>query len=174
MHRGVSVFSMFDPGYYGTVGTAPARPTVTSTDGTMTDKVTISWNAVANTLVYDVFRAPIPAFFGFDLGIKPQRIASVEGLTYDDTTAVDGNRYCYWVKSRNSWGPSLYSKFNTGYVGAAQNPLAAPANVNATDDVSGKVTVTWDASEGAIIYEVWRALKPASQGWHAGHGGQNQ
>ncbi len=162
--QGVSIFSMFDAGYYGAVGTAPARPMVTATDGTMTDKVTISWNVVDNTLVYDVFRAPIPAFFGFDLGIKPVRIASVEGLTYDDTTAVDGNRYCYWVKSRNSWGPSLYSRFDTGYVGAAQNPPAAPANVMATDDLSGKVTVTWDASEGAIIYEIWRALKPASQG----------
>jgi len=159
---GVSKYSNFDAGYWGAVGSIPAVPTnVSATDGTVSGKVNITWNATGNTLIYEIWRADIPAFLGGSI----KKIGTSVTTSYDDSTVVNGNRYYYWVKARNSWGVSRYSKFDTGYIGSASSPLPAPTNVSATEaTVSGQVTVTWNATSGAIVYEVWRATNLVSQG----------
>jgi len=154
---GVSKYSNFDPGYWGSHGTIPAIPTnVSATDGTATGKVTITWVQSTGTLVYEVYRADIPAYLGGNI----KKISTVSTNTYDDSTAMSGNRYYYWVKARNSWGISRYSKYDTGYTGNESSPLSAPTNVIATEKIlASNVTVTWNAVQGAIIYEVWRATQ---------------
>ncbi|MBC2716643.1 MAG: hypothetical protein HF978_15170, partial [Desulfobacteraceae bacterium] len=161
---GVSKYSNFDPGYWGTVGSIPAVPTnVSATDGTGTvsGKVNITWDAIANSLVYEIWRADIPAFLGGSI----KKIGTSDTTSYDDATVVSGNRYYYWVKARNSWGVSRYSLFDTGFIGAASSPLPAPTGVFATDGtISGKVPITWNATSGAVVYEMWRASKLVSKG----------
>jgi len=143
-------------------GTIPSVPTgASATDGNVSGKVTITWNATSNTLIYEVWRADIPAF----LGGKVKKIGTSDTTSYDDATVVNGNRYYYWIKARNSWGVSRYSIFNNGYIGTASSSLPAPAGVSATDGtVSGKVTVTWNVVSGAVVYEIWRATKLVSEG----------
>ncbi|MBC2716518.1 MAG: hypothetical protein HF978_14530 [Desulfobacteraceae bacterium] len=156
---GVSKFSNFDTGYRGAVGSIPSVPTGVDADDGGTGSVTVTWIASSGTLVYEVYRADIPAYLDFNL----TKIATVTDTLYDDTAAVEGNRYYYWVKARNSWGISRYSKFDTGYIGTASSPPAAPLGVTATDGtVSGKVSISWEASAGAVGYEIWRATKLVS------------
>jgi len=127
----------------------------------ITGKVNIMWDMVDDTLIYEIWRADIPAF----LGGKLKKVGTSDTTSYSDTTAVNGNRYYYWIKARNSWGVSRYSKFDTGYIGTASSVLAAPSGVSATDGtVSGKVTVTWNAVPGSMVYEIWRADKLVSDG----------
>lgn len=159
---GVSKYSNFDAGYWGAMGSIPAVPTgVSATDGSVAGKVNIAWNTVANTLVYEVWRADIPAF----LGGKMEKIGTSTVPSYKDSTVASGNQYYYWIKARNSWGVSRYSVFDTGYIGTAMSPLSAPTGVSASDGtVAGKVTITWSATAGAVVYEVWRATKTVSDG----------
>ena len=160
--QGVSKYSNFDAGYWGPTDIPPAVPgNVNASDGNVSGKVNITWNASANTLIYEIWRADIPAF----LGGKMKKVGTSATTSYSDTTVVKGNRYYYWVKARNSWGVSRYSIFDTGYIGAASSPLPAPTGVSATDGTaSGKVTITWNTVPGSVVYEVWRATKLVSEG----------
>ncbi|MBC2714617.1 MAG: hypothetical protein HF978_04840, partial [Desulfobacteraceae bacterium] len=162
---GVSKYSNFDAGFLlGPEGSIPAVPTnVSATDGTGTvsGKVNITWDTTADTLVYEIWRADIPAFLGGNI----KKIGTSDTTSYDDATVVSGNRYYYWVKARNSWGVTKYSLFNTGFIGTASTPLPAPTGVSATDGtVSGKVHITWNAIYDAKVYEVWRATNLVSAG----------
>jgi rhodanese-related sulfurtransferase len=158
---GVSKFSMFDTGYRGAVGSIPAVPSNVDAEDGAASMVNVTWTPSTGTLVYEVYRADIPAYLDFNL----TKIATVTDASYEDASAVEGNQYYYWVKARNSWGISRYSKFDTGYVGTASSPPASPLGVTATDGtVSGKVSVTWEASSGAVGYEIWRATKLVSDG----------
>ncbi|RJP93989.1 MAG: hypothetical protein C4518_04675 [Desulfobacteraceae bacterium] len=159
---GGSGYSMFNPGYWGIASSVPSVPTgVSATDGGGSGMVSVTWTAVPNALVYEIYRADYPAYLGGNI----RNIGTSTTTSYNDTTVVNGNQYYYWVKARNSWGPSGYSKFDTGYTGTASPVLSAPTGVSATDGtVSGKVTLTWNAVPGALIYEVYRATQPAYLG----------
>jgi len=158
---GASKFSAFDAGYWGTVGSSPARPTdADATDGAVAGHVRITWTTVSDTLIYEIWRADIPAF----LGGKMKKIGTADSTSYEDATAIAGNSYYYWIKARNSWGVSRYSLFDTGYVGSKNNPPAAPSNVSATDGFPAMVTITWSLSPGTIIYEIWRATDTVGNG----------
>lgn len=158
---GVSKYSNFDAGYWGVKGAIPGVPTgVSASDGTVAGKVTITWEETDNTLVYEIWRADIPAFLGGNI----QKIGTADETTFSDTTVTEGNRYYYWIKARNSWGVSRYSIYDTGYIGNAGIRILPPPGVDATDGMSGKVTVTWDPVNGAAVYEIWRAEKLVAAG----------
>jgi len=159
--NGGSGYSMFNPGYWGANGYVPSLPVnVAASDGTVSGKVSITWATVPNAVVYEIYRADYPAY----LGGKIKNIGTSITTSYNDATIVNGNQYYYWVKARNSWGVSGYSKFDTGYIGASSALPPAPTGVAATDGNSGKVTLTWNAVSGSLIYEVYRATKPAYEG----------
>jgi len=158
---GVSKYSNFDPGYWGTPGSIPSVPANVDAEDGGSGMVTVTWTGSQDTLVYEVYRADLPAYLDFNL----TKIATVTDASYKDMSAVEGNQYYYWIKARNSWGVSRYSTFDTGYVGAASTPPAAPLGVTATDGtVSGKVSITWLTSTGSMGYEIWRATKLVSAG----------
>ncbi len=160
--NGESGYSMFDPGYWGSIGSTPSAPAnVSATDGTVSGKVTITWNAAPSALVYEIYRADIPAYLGGNI----QNIGTSTTTSFNDPTVVSGNQYYYWVKARNSWGSSGYSKFDTGYIGTASPLLPAPTGISVTDGtISGKVRLTWNAVSGAVVYEIYRATQPAYLG----------
>ena len=158
---GVSKFSMFTTGYRGAAGTKPPVPNNVEASEGEGNGVTITWAESTGTLVYEIYRATIPAYLDFNL----DKIATVSETSYMDTDVQEGTLYHYWVKARNSWGISSFSKFDTGYVGTPLAPPAAPTDVVATDGtISGKVSISWNASTGAVGYEIWRATKLVSEG----------
>ena len=114
--------------------TAPSAPPsgVAASDNTFTNKIAVSWNAVAGATRYDVYRSTAA-------GSNGSKIASPTSTAYDDTSAVAGTTYYYRAKACNSAGCSGFSSQDsgsraggTGGTGGALsgNPAIAPDNVN--------------------------------------------
>jgi fibronectin type 3 domain-containing protein len=126
-----------------------APKSVAASDGTYTDKVRVTWSAVAGATSYEVWRGP---------SYNPSsatKIGSPTTLLYDDTSAVPGTLYFYWVKSRSA--APVTSQWSASDSGSRNT--AAPTGVAASDGTyTGKVRVTWNAVAGATSYEVWRGL----------------
>ena len=78
--------------------------------------------------------------------------------SYDDTNAVRGTLYYYWVKAVAPIDESSMGGPNTGY-----RNYSAPTGVAATDGTyTDKVRVNWAGSANAARYQVWR--EPAAGG----------
>ncbi len=129
----------------------PAAPTgVTASDGTFSDRVRVSWQAVAGAVAYTVTRrgAAGDAQFG-----------PVPATSWDDTEAQPGERYTYSVRAQNTFGASGSSPADEGYraVAIAAPSITAPAAVP-----SGVAyTVSWTAVAGASAYTLEEATEPS-------------
>jgi fibronectin type 3 domain-containing protein len=151
---GTSGFSSSDSGYRQIA--PPVPPTgVSASDGTYSDKVAVTWNASSGATAYEVWRHTSNS------SGAASKIADPTGTSYDDTTAVAGTTYYYWVKAKNAGGTSGFSSSDSGYRQIA--PPVPPTGVSASDGTySDKVAVTWNASSGATAYEVWRHTSNSS------------
>lgn len=84
---------------------------IAATQGTETDKVTITWDAVVGDLTgYRVYRSETSGGSFSDIS---GLIAA--GETYDDTTAVSGTHYFYKVRSETSTAESALSTETEGW-----------------------------------------------------------
>ena len=85
---------------------------VSATDGTSTTGVGVTWNAVPNATFYCVYRATTPE------GTKTALMSTWQaGLSYNDTSAVVGTPYYYFVKAGRSTAgtyASAYSAYDAG------------------------------------------------------------
>ena len=133
----------------GKLGLEPldAPLNVTATDGTHTDKIVVSWDAVTNATYYRVYRCT--TFDGtYGLISGDETVAS-----YEDTTMTPAQDYFYKVKAFNDDQESEYSEYSTGMAG-----LAAPLDVAASDAMyKDHIAVTWTAVSGADYYRVYRS-----------------
>jgi hypothetical protein len=88
----------------------PSIPTwVSATDGSHEDRVRVSWNSSTGATSYEVWRhTSNSSNFATKIG---EAISS----PYDDTTALDGNTYYYWVKAKNVIDSSGFSPSDSGY-----------------------------------------------------------
>lgn len=117
-----------------------------ASDGTYTDKILITWDAVPGATSYELYRDASAT------GI-PGLIASPTGTTYDDTIPTPGRDYWYWVKV--CYGPdcSDFSESDGGW-----RSVIPPGNVQASDGTHlDKVAISWDPAAGANTYRVYRA-----------------
>lgn len=88
----------------------PAEITgILASDGTLVDRVELSWDATALTETYHIFRSLTndPA--------SAVQIDSTTLTTYDDVTAVPGEHYYYWIKGENAAGIGEFSSVVTGF-----------------------------------------------------------
>ena len=116
-----------------------------ATDGTSLDAVDISWTSPTGAVMCQVWRAT-----GNSVG-SAVKIATVEGATYSDTTALHGVKYYYWV---NAVADVEGEKGNSN---DGWRALVVPGNVAATDgDSTSHVRITWSLSPDATIYEIRR------------------
>jgi hypothetical protein len=106
--------------------------TVSASDGTFSDRIRITWSAVTTATSYEVWRNT-----SNNTANATRIAASVTGLTFDDTTAVFGTTYRYWIKARNSLITSGFSTSDTGYRASVNNNFA-----NATVITGTTATVT--------------------------------
>jgi hypothetical protein len=146
------------------VPSAPPVPTgVSASDGTFSDRVRITWTASVGATGYWIYRntaASPPA----------TEIAWVNSPGYDDSTAVPGQAYWYWVRAGNVYGWSTYSAYDTGFraTGPVPTPTATPRpgspaasftfspetptpgqQVQFTDGSSGASAWDWDFGDGS-------------------------
>ena len=131
--------------------TLPAAPAnVQASDGTYPNQVQITWDTVSGATSYQVWRNTVN-----NTGTATKLLGGITALTYDDTSALPGQLYYYWVNARNSAGIGPFSVPDTGY---SATSLVAPTNVQAgAGTEADSVPITWNAVTGATSYQVWRS-----------------
>ena len=123
----------------------PAQPTgLSASQGTYSDKVSLTWNAVTNASSYLIYRDGV-------------QIATSTTNSYDDTTGATSycQSYTYYVESINNFGNiSTASSSVTGY-----KALQTPTGLTATDSqFLSKIVVTWNAVPAATSYTLYRGI----------------
>jgi fibronectin type 3 domain-containing protein len=122
-----------------------------ATSGAFAHYVALSWNAVTEGNSYQVFRNTVNDFstatkVGFGLLTT----------SFNDTTAVPGTLYNYWVRARNGAGTGDNAGPVTGFAN-----IPKPTNVAATSGTfTDHVAVTWNSVAGATSYQVFRNTTP--------------
>ncbi len=97
--------------HLGFLPAIPAKPIgVAASDGTFSDRVRITWKASVGATAYEVWRSNTSTKSKGDL-----KIGDVLTTTFDDTTALAGKTYWYWIKAKNAGGTSDFSASNSGY-----------------------------------------------------------
>jgi len=152
---GTSSFSAYNAGKRSD-GKPPAPTNVSASDGTYLDRVEVTWTASPEATLYTVYRAPSLAALA-----KKTVLGTTSDTLFNDTTAVAGRTYYYWVRASNAYGTSSFSAYNAGKRSDGKPP--APTNISASDGTYvDRVEVTWAASSGATSYTVYRALSLAA------------
>ena len=116
-----TVYQIAVDGYNGASGTIslhlnfalakPAAPTnVAATNGTLTDRVRVIWTPTPGATGYQVWRGTVNQS-STALQITS---ADISATLFDDTTAVSGIQYFYWIKATNSAGASGFSGSASG------------------------------------------------------------
>ncbi len=123
----------------------PFPPTnISASDGTYTDKISITWGVVSNA-TYTIYRATSNS------GTKTY-IGTATGTSYEDTSALAGTTYYYWVTATDSNGTSNYSSYDTGWRSGVI-PYS-PTEVSASAG-NGQVTINWDTASSATSYNIY-------------------
>ena len=126
---------------------APSAPTnVTATQGTESSCVRVNWTAPDGATEYAVYRATA------NNSRNAQYLENVTVAKYNDTSAIPGVDYWYFIKAKNSSGTSGFSGSANGW-----RKLSPPESVTASDTLLDKVALEWSEVEGATHYRVYRA-----------------
>lgn len=156
-----SPFSPYDSGYHG----LPPPATVEATDGTLTDRIAVSWSEVSGALSYTVWRATLA-----DSGQAAIQ-ASVTGDSWDDLEAARGQSYHYWITSHDGAATSGLSRPDSGWIG-----LPAPSGLTASDGtLPDRIQLAWSVVPTASGYRIWRtttAVAPAADQTAIGETGE--
>ena len=142
----------------------PSPTGISASDGTYSDKVTVTWNAVvtatgiAAVTAYKVYRA-------LSTITDPNSatlIATVTAptVTYDDTSAVQGTTYNYWVVATNGTDTSNFGGPDVGNAGAPTTTLPAISDLRCSkgfnDNTGGVIALVWTPPTGATKYAIYR------------------
>jgi len=144
-----SVGSYTLTGTYPSSHVPPPPIDLSASDGISTTSVSLSWTASDGADGYRLYRATdnTPASATLIGGTIP-------GTSTEDTTAVPGIVYHYFVTAFNDGGESAKSEPATGF---ALLPVpASPAGLTATGDSPHEIRVTWTAVPFAASYRVLR------------------
>lgn len=146
----------------------PPPPTgVSASDGTFTDKVQVSWSASAGATHYQVFRNTSNNSSSATL-----LSSSFPSSPYNDTSAVAGTTYFYWIKACNAGGCSSFSASDSGYrqgTTPPTNPFLNPGFELGAANWTQSSTGGWD-----LIWNYQSTPVTAHDGsWLAWLGGAN-
>ena len=112
----------------------------------------VSWNAVEYAKFYQVYRLRVGQ-------TTWELLTNTGSLAYKDTTAEIGVKYYYKVRARNN---SQISSMNIASVSAIR-PIANVVMAGTTPHRTGNI-VSWNAVEGAKLYQVYR-LRSGETAW---------
>jgi len=109
---------------------------VVATDGTFSDRVRVTWNAAVGATAYEVWRSTTS---NSNNAVKLST-TDVVGTTFDDTTAVAGRTYWYFIKAKNAVSTSGFSSGNSGFRAVTSALFAAPNTGG--NDLEGLISTT--------------------------------
>lgn len=132
----------------GTSSTRPAAPTGLAASGNSLDSITLSWNAVAGTTEYRLYRAESAT--GPFLSLTDLQPGTT---SFTDAGLQNGSNYFYKVAALNQSGISEYSMpLSTWTV-----PIS-PTGLSAMDHQSNSaISLSWLAVPGAAGYVLYRS-----------------
>ncbi len=148
----------------------PEAPTnVQASDGVSFDTIGVSWLAPISGEPVDSFRI-FRSLINDPCGASGELVGTVSGAitSYDDSSAslVSGQVYYYAVSSVNASNESslLCSDSDSGFLKSIAPPLP-PTNVQATQNLLDKITVSWSNPVGGEVFnsfEIYRSTTPTS------------
>ena len=141
---GSGPFSNGDSGYKQAALQVPGPSSALSaSDGTYTDKVRLAWTAPTTggaPTGYRIYR------YTSNSSGSAAEISTSTATSYDDTSAVAGTTYWYWVKAYNAAGSGPFSNGDSGYKQAALQVPGQSTNLSASDGAyTDKVRLAWTA-----------------------------
>jgi hypothetical protein len=136
-----------------------ATPTNVNATDTRTDGVNVTWTAVAGAAYYGVWYGGAPAYDSLaDFGGN-RDVNLITGTSYLDTSISTGSSRDYYVQAYRSSDPagtkSDWGGPNNGTRIAAPVKLSTPNGVNASDNRTDGINITWNAVSGASYYGIW-------------------
>ncbi|MAS94680.1 MAG: hypothetical protein CMO55_15890 [Verrucomicrobiales bacterium] len=143
-------------GTHPTAGEATTPTGLTATDGTSTEHVKVTWNASANAVGYELYRA------AYNSTLSASKIADLTGTEYLDTSASANRTYYFFVRSYNFLGESDLSGSESGF---RVSPAEAPDSLSASDGQSSLYTnINWSSGAYAAGYYVYRNTIQSTSG----------
>ena len=118
---------------------------VTASDNTRLDGITVTWDLIADAQNYEVWRST-SGLHDAEL-VEPLAI----GTFYLDAGAEPGQTYRYWVRPLVPDTISGFSAPDEGVAASAQSQVRTTAN-------GGQLNVTWPALDGAESYQIVRGI----------------
>lgn len=150
----------------GTPNPSMPSPTgISASDGTYSDKVVITWNAVtppegiAAVTSYKVYRALSTVTDPNSATLLATVTAPT--VTYEDTTAVQGTTYNYWVVATNGVQTSNFGGPDVGNASAPTTTLTAISDLRCTKGFfrfsDGYVALVFTPPTGATKFDIYRS-----------------
>ncbi len=121
-------------------------------------QITLTWDAVEGANSYNVYR-------------NGKKITSTSATTFTDKNLADNTKYCYNVTATNGSGESGYSESawvttlkEEIYIDPEVTPVPAAPTVSASAVSASEITLSWNAVEGAIAYNVYQGATQLATG----------
>ena len=131
----------------GVCESIPPIPTNVQVQPYSTDSLEVSWDAVGGAATYNVYRYLVAD------GLK------LVGTTSDTSLVVSGLKpgdNCFFRVEAVSEDSKDISEYSDLAGGVCESVPPVPQNVRVLPSGTGRLTVSWDASQGADIYNVYR------------------
>ncbi|MDR2019645.1 MAG: fibronectin type III domain-containing protein [Treponema sp.] len=146
--------SDFSPAAAGIPKTSDALPAVPSKPvlAARNQGIAVSWTAVDMASAYEVWISTSAD------SSAAEKQAEVNGNTLQAIIGglTNGTAYHVWIKAKNSYGASEFSEGASAEPSAFIETPAAPGSAPVVTPGNGRLTISWDAVDGAAGYEVWK------------------
>ncbi len=124
---------------------------LTASYGDFADRVALSWVPLPGAGVYEIWRAQ-----GVADPALARRLATTAATSYNDTDALPGMIYYYWIKALGATGEAAPGWKSWAFI---------PTGVSASDGVyTNKVRIAWTPAANAVSYTVYRNTQAADSG----------
>ena len=135
------------PSAFAVIPSAPqTAPIVVAGSG----QLTVSWQVLEGASVYEVW-----AGTSNDSNAAVKRGSDVSELYTVITELLNDTTYYIWIKAKNSIGTSGFGPNAKGTPLASAGPPSEPLTAPVITAGNERLNISWEAVEGAIVYEVW-------------------
>lgn len=146
------------------VNDLPAPTGFSASDNVYTNMVLLTWDAVTYATGYEVWRNTVN-----DSGTAAHLPDDPTDIIYEDTSAVAGTIYYYWVKAADRSNVSAFSSFDTGYIKVIGPLIKANGqndNVIINNPANLSITIQLDPGQYLDINVDWWVIVLAGSSWY--------